>query len=126
MTGSGKREAGSDLPDGKRANGARPNSEPNGGPPNRVGGQTDTAKWEYLGVGCFSTFVGFAGGGMIAVLIAKITGAVSRCKADAETGAPCNWFTYAVFGAIVGALVVPAASLWLFRRGRARANYDRG
>jgi hypothetical protein len=29
-----------------------------------------TTRWEYLGVGCFSTFAGFAGGGMIAVLLA--------------------------------------------------------
>jgi hypothetical protein len=106
MTANGKREAGSG--------------------PARDAGQASTAKWEYLGVGCFSAFVGFAGGGMIAVLIAKIVGAVARCKAEAETGAPCNWFMFAVFGAIVGTFVVPAISLWLFRRGRARANYDRG
>jgi hypothetical protein len=118
MAGKGKREAGSELPNG--------DASPNGAPASRSGGQTDTAKWEYLGVGCFSAFVGLAGGGMIAVLIAKIVGAVARCKTDAETGAPCNWFSFAVFGAIVGAFVVPAASLWLFRRGRARANYDRG
>src|SRR3954447_19630798 len=87
-------------------------------PPTRV---TDTGKWEYLGVGCFSTFVGFAGGGMIAVLIAKIVGSLGRCKADAETGAPCNWLTYAFFGALLGAVIVPAVSVWIFRRGRLRA-----
>jgi hypothetical protein len=87
-----------------------------------------TAKWEYLGVGCFSTFAGFAGGGMIAVLIAKIVGAATRCATEAETGAPCNWFTYAVFGALIGLVLVPAVSIWFFRRGRekARANNERG
>lgn len=100
-----------------------PESAPEGG----VGGQTNTSRWEYLGIGCFSTFVGFAGGGMIAVLIAKIVGALSRCASDAETGAPCNWFTYAVFGAIIGAVVVPVVSVWFFRRGRGRAsNIQRG
>lgn len=64
---------------------------------------------------------------MIAVLIAKIVGALSRCASDAETGAPCNWFTYAVFGAIIGAVVVPVVSVWFFRRGRGRAsNIQRG
>jgi hypothetical protein len=91
-----------------------------------AGGQTDTTKWEYLGVGCFSAFVGFAGGGMIAVLIAKVVGAFARCAADKETGAPCNWYTYAVYGAISGLVLVPVVSLWLFRRGRGRANSDRG
>jgi hypothetical protein len=63
---------------------------------------------------------------MISVLIAKIVGAFARCTPEVETGAPCNWFTYAVFGAVTGLVLVPAVSLWLFRRGRARANYDRG
>ncbi|HEX4683403.1 MAG TPA: hypothetical protein VH277_11875 [Gemmatimonadaceae bacterium] len=63
---------------------------------------------------------------MIAVLIAKIVGALSRCASDAETGAPCYWFTYAMFGAIVGFVVVPAVSIWFFRRGRARASISRG
>jgi len=90
------------------------------------GGQTETTRWEYLGVGCFSLLVGFGGGGMIAVLVAKIIGGVMHCAADAETGAPCNWFTFAVRGAIVGAVLVPVISLWLFRRGRVRANNDRG
>jgi hypothetical protein len=88
-----------------------------------------TARAEYFGVGCFSAFVGFAGGGMIAVLIAKIVGGLSRCAADSETGAPCNWFTYMVFGMIIGTFLVPAVSLWFFRRGRARINAatnDRG
>ncbi|HXT15425.1 MAG TPA: hypothetical protein VN706_07320 [Gemmatimonadaceae bacterium] len=85
-----------------------------------------TTRWEYLGVGCFSTFVGFAGGGMIAVLIAKIVGALARCRSDAETGAPCNWYAYMVFGMIIGTIVVPIVSIWFFRRGRARAANSRG
>jgi hypothetical protein len=87
-------------------------------------GPADTRRWEYVGVGCFSTFVGFAGGGMIAVLIAKIVGALARCPSDAETGAPCNWFTFAKFGMIIGAVLVPTISIWFFRRGRARANNE--
>jgi hypothetical protein len=87
-------------------------------------GETNTTRWEYLGVGCFSLFVGFAGGGMIAVLIAKVVGALARCPAEAESGAPCNWFTYAVFGALIGAVLVPSISIWFFRRGRMRARHN--
>jgi hypothetical protein len=87
-------------------------------------GETNTTRWEYLGVGCFSTFVGFAGGGMIAVLVAKAAGALVRCPTEAETGAPCNWLTYAVFGALIGAVVVPSVSIWFFRRGRIRARHN--
>jgi hypothetical protein len=63
---------------------------------------------------------------MIAVFAAKIVGGLSKCAPDGETGAPCNWLTWAVYGAIGGFVLVPAVSVWLFRRGRARANSDRG
>src|SRR5689334_16484285 len=86
------------------------------------GGQTDTAKWEYFGVGCLSAVVGLVGGGMIAVLIAKIAGGLTRCAADKETGAPCDWSDYWTWGARIGFVVVPILSIWLFRRGRVRAH----
>ena len=85
-----------------------------------------TAKWEYLGVGCVSAIVGLFGGGMIAVLIAKIVGGLSRCAAEAETGAPCNWTSYWTYGARIGLIVVPIVSIWLFRRGRRRDINQRG
>jgi hypothetical protein len=78
----------------------------------------DAGPWPYLGVGCITTVSGFFGGGMIAVLIAKIVGAVRSCTPDAETGAPCNWYTYAMVGAVFGMLVFPAVAVTLFRRGR--------
>lgn len=85
-------------------------------------GATNPAKAEYFGVGCFTTIAGFAGGGMIAVLIAKIVGAAQRCPTEPETGAPCNWFTYMFFGAIIGAVLLPVIAITLLKRGRRRAN----
>jgi hypothetical protein len=90
---------------------------------------TNTSKWEYFGVGCFSTFAGLAGGAMIAVLVAKIVGAARGCSPEADTGAPCNWFTFMVFGAVAGAVLTPVVSVWFFRRGRMRSgdsNMERG
>jgi hypothetical protein len=64
---------------------------------------------------------------MVAVLIAKIVGALSRCGADAETGAPCNWGTYWLRGALIGLVLLPSVSIWLFRRGRQREQHtERG
>ncbi len=92
----------------------------------REGAPEDTRP-HYLGVGCFSVIAGFAGGGMIAVLIAKIVGAFARCPTESETGAPCNWFTYAVVGAIAGAIILPTLTISLLRRGRKRAQHlERG
>jgi hypothetical protein len=73
------------------------------------------ARWAYLGVGCFTLVAGFASGGMLGVLIAKIAGAVQKCPSDPETGAPCNWLAYAFFGAIIGAISLSSIALWRLR-----------
>lgn len=83
-------------------------------------GETNEGIWPYLGVGCVTVIAGFFGGGMIAVLVAKIIGAARGCPADPETGAPCDWFTYLVVGACVGVIFLPGAAIWRMRRGRMR------
>ena len=74
--------------------------------------------WPYLGVGCITFVSGFFGGGMIAVLVAKIAGAAQRCTPDAQTGAPCNWFNFAVVGALAGMVLFPTIATLLLRRSR--------
>jgi hypothetical protein len=76
--------------------------------------------WPYLGVGCVTTISGFFGGGMIAVLIAKIVGFARSCTPDSETGAPCNWYTFATVGAVFGMLVFPTVAVMLLRRSRTK------
>jgi hypothetical protein len=85
-------------------------------------GATNAPGPHYFGVGCFTAIAGFAGGGMIAVLVAKIVGAATRCTSEAETGAPCNWFTYWFYGAVIGAVLLPVIAISMLRRGRRRAN----
>jgi hypothetical protein len=81
----------------------------------------------YFGIGCVTAIGGFAGGGMIAVLVAKVVGALSRCAPDVETGAPCSWGTYWLRGALIGLVLLPSVALWRFRRGRQREqNPERG
>jgi|SRR5690242_10667351 len=98
-------------------------AHPTGDPPR----QAPTPVSAYFGIGCITAVAGFAGGGMIAVLAAKIIGAVTRCSAEAETGAPCGWTTYWLTGAIAGFVLLPTITIWLFSRGRRRAqNSERG
>jgi hypothetical protein len=82
--------------------------------------ETDGGVWPYLGVGCLTLVAGFFGGGMIALLIAKVVGVAQSCPAEAETGAPCNWYSYLVVGAIAGAILLPSVAVWRMRRGRMR------
>jgi hypothetical protein len=76
--------------------------------------------WPYLGVGCLTATFGIAGGAMLAVLVAKIVGAIQKCAPDAATGAPCDWSTYMFWGARIGLVVVPTIAIWRMRRGRRR------
>lgn len=78
---------------------------------------TESRRGAYFGVGCLMAVIGLAGGGMIAVLVAKIVGAIRGCAPDAETGAPCSWFVYAVYGALTGLVVLPSVAIWRMRRG---------
>jgi hypothetical protein len=92
--------------------------------PEPESGQADEPSPAYFGIGCLTAVAGFAGGGMIAVLIAKLVGALTHCAADSETGAPCGWGTYWVRGALIGMILLPAVSLWRVRRGRQRAQHS--
>lgn len=94
------------------------------GSPEPQENQADGPPPAYFGIGCLTAVAGFAGGGMIAVLIAKIVGALTRCAADAETGAPCNWGRYWFRGALIGMILLPAIALWRLRRGRQRAQHS--
>ena len=81
--------------------------------------QTENRVWTYLGVGCLTAVVGLVAGGMIAVLVAKIVGAVQGCVPDKETGAPCDWTSYWTWGARIGLFLLPTVVLWKLRRRRA-------
>jgi hypothetical protein len=80
--------------------------------------QTSTGVWPYVGVGCMTAVIGFFGTAMISVLVAKLVGVATGCTADAETGAPCNWLTWAVRGGILGMICLPSFLIWRMRQSR--------
>ena len=84
-------------------------------------GSPDLRGWEYLGVGCLTALIGFFGGGMIAVLVAKIVGGIQQCPPDPETGAPCHWHLYWAAGAGLGVLLLPTVAVRKLRRSRIAA-----
>ncbi len=57
---------------------------------------------------------------MVAVLVAKIVGAMQGCP-PGEHGQPCNWYVYAAVGAVVGGISLPILALRRLRRGDAAA-----
>ena len=87
-------------------------------------GETSGGVWPYLGVGCLTAIVGLVAGGMIAVLVAKVVGAATRCAPDPDTGAPCDWSVYWTWGARIGVILVPTIVLWRMRKVRASRNSE--
>ncbi len=81
-------------------------------------GETSEGVWPYLGVGCLTAVSGMMAFGVIAVLVAKAVGWAGNCAPDADTGAPCNWLTYWLRGAILGMIIVPAVVIWRMRKAR--------
>ena len=79
--------------------------------------------WSYIGVGCLTAPIGFFGGGMIAVLIAKIVGGLQHCNAP-EGFPACHTFEFLFPGALVGMIGLPMLSVWRLRVGRKKAATD--
>jgi hypothetical protein len=76
--------------------------------------------WSYIGVGCLTAPIGFFGGGMIAVLVAKLVGAVQNCTAPEGLPA-CHTFEFLYPGALIGLIGLPLLSVVRLRAGRKKA-----
>lgn len=75
-----------------------------------------------IGVGCFTTFIGFWSGGMVAVLVGKIVEGF-RGTPGCEGVPICNWHVYAAVGAVLGAVSLPVLALSRLRRRDVRREH---
>ena len=81
-------------------------------------------RYRNVGVGCFTAFIGFFGGGMIAVLLAKIV-AQALNEPQCEGIPTCNWVTWAARGGVLGMIILPTISVWRLKRGDAEQDRSR-
>ena len=79
-----------------------------------------------VAIGCLTTMAGFFSGGMIAVLVAKVVGILTRCTP--ARGLPaCDWHLYMLAGAALGAVSLPILTLRRLRRSDAESRHpERG
>lgn len=92
-----------------------------GRPTSDVGGTAaHGSAWSYIGVGCITVPIGFFGGGMIGVLVAKVVGGITEC-APPEGLPACNTWEYLYTGALIGLVGLPLLSVLRLRAGRAKA-----
>lgn len=68
-----------------------------------------------IGVGCFTFFIGGLSGAMTGVGIGKLTGFFTRCTPAAGLPA-CEWWVFAGYGAVIGAVSLPLLAMWRLRR----------
>ena len=80
--------------------------------------ETRRSGWPYIGVGCLTFVVGFFGGGMMAALVAKVVGSARGCI-PIEGFPACNTWSFVLPGAVLGAILLPAVSIWRLRQSRA-------
>jgi hypothetical protein len=77
-------------------------------------------------VGCWFALVGYLGGGMIALVVARIVGSVLGC-APPEGQLACDADKFVFVGATLGGIVLPAYIVWrLWQSGAAQRDSKRG
>ncbi|MDX2184170.1 MAG: hypothetical protein SFW08_09315 [Gemmatimonadaceae bacterium] len=74
-----------------------------------------------VALGCVTTIVGAAGGGMLGTMVSKFVGSYNNCN-PGEGLPACDWHIYAGIGAVLGVMLIPSLAFW---RLRASARGDR-
>ncbi|MFI5243688.1 MAG: hypothetical protein ACHQQR_00565 [Gemmatimonadales bacterium] len=78
-----------------------------------------------VAIGCFTTWLGFCSGAMVAALVARMVAFLTR--ASACSGIPsCNWYIYALVGGGIGAATLPLLVLRTLGKPAKSSNPDRG
>ena len=72
-------------------------------------------------VGCMTIFVGFFGGGMITLLLVRISDVLTRCNAPDGLPVCGNWAMYAGIGGAIGAILLPTVVFIKLSRADAAA-----
>jgi hypothetical protein len=82
------------------------------------------SRWRILPLGCLMTVAGFFSGAMIAVLVAKVRGALIHCQPVSADLPACDWQNFAGVGGVLGALSLPSLVLWRLRTPRRARRED--
>lgn len=74
-----------------------------------------------IGVGCFTFFIGGISCAMTAVLLGKFYAGLTRAPQCSEMPL-CNWYEFAGWGGLIGAVTLPILVLWRLRRADAKSD----
>jgi hypothetical protein len=65
-----------------------------------------------VAIGCFTSWLGFVSGAMVAALLSKFTAFITKAR-DCDGIPSCNWYIWAGIGGLVGAVTLPLMVLWV-------------
>ena len=78
-----------------------------------------------VAIGCFTSWLGFVSGAMVAALLSKFTAFITRATSCPDIPS-CNWYVWAGIGGLVGAVTLPLLVLWKLGKPAKNSNPDRG
>jgi hypothetical protein len=64
-----------------------------------------------VAIGCFTAWLGLFSGAMVAALLSKLAAFLTRAP-DCSGLPACNWYIWAAFGGVIGAVTLPVLVLW--------------
>ena len=78
-----------------------------------------------IAIGCFTSWLGFVSGAMVAALLSKFTAFVTK-SAECDGIPSCNWYIWAGIGGLVGALTLPLLVLRVLGKPPGSGRRDAG
>ena len=77
-------------------------------------------------IGCLMVPLGALSMAMVGVLVSKLVAWATRAKCNVADIPTCDWYVYAGWGALFGAVTLPVLVTWRLRRTAAPENSKRG
>lgn len=78
-----------------------------------------------VAIGCFTAWLGFVSGAMVAALLSKFAQFLTRSPECSELPS-CNWYIWAGIGGLIGAATLPLFVLWTLGKPRKPGKRDEG
>jgi hypothetical protein len=78
-----------------------------------------------VAIGCFTAWLGFVSGAMVAALLSKFYAFVTKA-ADCGGIPSCNWYIWAGIGGLAGAVTLPLMVLWVLGKPAKSGKRDAG
>jgi hypothetical protein len=78
-----------------------------------------------VAIGCFTSWLGFVSGAMVAALLSKLFAFVTKAR-ECDGIPACNWYIWAGIGGVAGAVSLPIMVLWVLGKPAKGGKSDRG